>query len=201
MARSELHDLAFPMLALAGLTTLVAAPFDLISTFDSAPLSEAVTTVPYLLSGLIALVSSVFLAVAVAGLADHDGPGGRRLGRAALVLGLLAAISAVYLQVIHTFILPTFAAIAPDAVNGPPTGLAAVAVAGGLGFAVIGLVTLAVSAFRTRVFPRPAAVLIAVGILGFLTGGFSTLVLGAGLLWAGVAGMRTRTAMLAAQPA
>jgi hypothetical protein len=74
---------------------------------------------------------------------------------------------------------------------------------GSLLLTVVGLATFAVSALRSGVLPRPAAVLVLVGAVAFPLQSAATVLLGAGLLgllWAGIAGLRVRP-VLSDQPA
>ena len=82
----------------------------------------------------------------VAGLADHSGPDGRRLGRAAIVLGLIASVVGFFLEATHAFVQPTMVAAAPTVMNTPPGGPLLVGVFGGDLLILVGRVTLAVSA-------------------------------------------------------
>lgn len=197
MSRSPLYDLAHPMLALSGLAYLVSAAVGLPGEFDPTPVSnsELILDGSYVPWALLVTAASLLLAVGVAAIAEHRGPDGRGIGRAGLVLGLVAAVIGFFLNANHAFVQPAIAAAAPDLMNDPPGGLLAVGALGGFVVTVIGLVTFGVSAFRRRVLPRPAAVLIVVGVLAFVAGSVQDVLLGAGLLWAGLSGLRARTAV------
>ncbi len=196
MSRTPLHDLAHPMLALAGLATLAAAPIGGVDDFapDTVPHSVLVTTGEYFAWALLLTLSFPLLAVGIAGLAGHRGAGGRMLGRSALALGLVAAVIGFFQYATHAFVQPAYSVLAPQLIDSPPGGALAVAWLSGLALTVIGLVTFGVSGYRTRVLPRPAAVLIILGSLAFMAPSLASLLFGGGLLWAGVAGLRERSA-------
>jgi hypothetical protein len=132
----------------------------------------------------------LFLTVSVAGFADHRGPGGYGLARSASVLGLMGSTAGSFIEANHLIIQPAIAAAAPAMMNEPPGGPFAVGWFGAVLLSTVGLIVLAVSARRHRVWPMPAAALV---ILGTIAGGFISaggLALGVGLLWAGVSGLR-----------
>lgn len=194
MSRSPLHDLAHPMLLVAGLLTLAAGAWPVGAT---EPHSVLVTTTPYLIWALLMTLSFPFLAVGIAGLADHRGPGGRALGRTAVALGLLAAVAGFFQNATHAFVQPAYSVVAPAVIDEPPGGLLAIGWLGTLAVMVVGLVTLGVSGYRTRVLPRPAAVSMIVGTLAFpVLDGYEALLFGAGLVWAGAVGLRNRSSAL-----
>lgn len=196
MSATPLHDLAHPMLALAGLATLAALPVGGIDDFspDSEPYSVLVTTGSYLAWALLLTVSFALLAVGIAGLAGHRGADGRTLGRSALALALVAAVIGYFQNATHAFVQPAYSVVAPSLIDEPPGGLLAISWLAGVLIMVVGLVTFGVSAYRTRVLPRPAAMLIIVGSVAFPVPSLATLLFGGGLLWAGIAGLRQRSA-------
>lgn len=196
MSPTPLYHLAHPMLALAGLATLAAAPVGGFDDFspDTVPHSVLVTTGSYFAWALLLTVSFLLLAIGIAGLAGHRGADGRMLGRTALALALVAAVVGFFQNATHAFVQPAYSVLAPSLIDEPPGGPFAVGWLSGVALMVIGLVTLGVSAYRTRVLPRPAAVLIIVGAVAFPLPSVATLLFGGGLLWAGVAGLRDRSA-------
>jgi hypothetical protein len=187
------------MLVLAGLCNVVSVPFGLMGDFSDLSHAALARTGSVVTDAVLESAGFLFLAVAIAGLADHRGPGGRGLSSWAVALGLIGAVTGFYNSANHAFVQPAIGRAAPSLLNDLPTGLLAIGVFGGLLLTVVGLGTFAVSGYRSRVLPRPAAILLAVGSLGFVLESFGVLLLGAGLLWAGAAGLGARRALSAAQ--
>lgn len=190
---SPLHGLGYPMVVAAGACALASVPFGLPGDFVEMPHSELMATGSFVVDALLSAAGYLFLTFGFAGLADHVGRTGRGLGRTALLLGLAAAVVGFFLEATHAFVQPAIASAAPDMMNAPPGGLLAVGVFGSALLNLVGLVTFGVSALRAKVFPVVAAVLIIVGMLAFVVSSAQSLLLGAGLLWAGVSGLRSRT--------
>lgn len=190
MYRSPLHDLAHPMLALAGLATILSALFGLPGDWSSETHSHLALSSAHIASGGLAAVAFLLLAVGIAALADHRGSSGRGFGRWPLALGLAAAVASFFVAGTHAFVQPALARSAPALLDGAPSGLLAVGVFGALLVSVVGLATFGVSAYRNQTFPRPAAVLVAAGTFAFPLQSAASLAVGIGLLWAAVAGLR-----------
>jgi hypothetical protein len=106
MSRSPLHHLAHPMLALAGLTAVVSAPFGFMGDYSPPAPSALARTGPFVISWLLESLAFLFLAVAIAGLADHRGPAGRGPGAWAVGLGLVAAVAGFFERAFHAFLQP-----------------------------------------------------------------------------------------------
>ena len=111
------------------------------------------------------------------------------------MLGLIASVVGFFLEATHAFVQPTMVAAAPTVMNTPPGGPLLVGVFGGDLLILVGLVTLGVSAFRQRVWPRPAAVLLIIGMVAAPFGSVAALPMGIGLLWAGWSGLKARSAV------
>jgi hypothetical protein len=189
--RSQLHHLAHPMLTLSGLLLVVGSPFVILARFDERPFSRIALGAPYLAGSALTLAACACLAIGLAGLVDHTGPQGRRLGGPAMAAALIGVMGAVYLTAINVFIAPWLANVAPATIDGEYDGAFMAGWLGALVLNAIGMIWLGASGFRARVLPRSAAILIALGApIGFLVGDFPGVLTGVGLLWAGIAGLR-----------
>jgi hypothetical protein len=195
VSRSPLHHLAHPLLVLAGLATVVSVPFGLLGDFSDLSHAALARTTPFVADAGLECLGFLLFAVAIAGLADHRGPDGRGLGAWPVALGLVAAVTGFFTHAAQAFVQPAIGRAAPALLDDVPSGLLAVGVFGGMALTVAGLLTLAVSAYRTRVLPRPAAVLLGIGALGVVLGSVGALLLGAGLLWGGAAALGARRAV------
>jgi len=190
--RAPLHHTAHPLLAAAGLLYLVGVPFGLLAFFDERPHSVVLGGLPYLVESTATLAGSVCLLLGVVALGSHEGPRGAGLGGAALAGGVVALVAHCFVTGVHAFLQPYLAVHAPQTLDLPPDGTLAVGFFGSLVVYVVGMVALAVSGLRSGVLPRGAAVLLAAGAIGTFGGPFASVLLGAGTLWAGVAGLRRR---------
>lgn len=192
MSRSALHDLAHPMLALAGTSTIVAALLGFPGDWSSEPHARLATDSMNIVSSVVSAVAFLLLAIGIAALADHRGPDGRGFGPWPIASGITAAVVSFFTAATHAFVQPAMASAAPSLLESFPSGLLAVGVFGALLISIVGLVTFGVAAYRNRVFPRPAAVLVVVGVVAFPLQSVATLLVGASLLWAAVVGLRAR---------
>jgi hypothetical protein len=144
------------------------------------------------MSNAVSAAASLLLALGIAALADHQGPGGRGFGPVPIALGITAAVVGFFSSAARAFVQPALATAAPSLLDNAPSGLLAVGVFGGLLISIVGLVTFGVAAYRNRTFPRPAAVLVIVGVIAFPLQSVASLLVGAGLLWAAAVGLRAR---------
>jgi hypothetical protein len=192
VSRSALHNLAHPMLALAGLSTIVSAVLGSPGDWSSEPHSRLATSSTNIVSNVVSAVAFLLLAVGIAALADHRGPEGRGFGPWPMALGITAVVVSFFTAAARAFVQPALATAAPSLLDSPPSGLLAVGVFGALLISIVGLVTFGVAAYRNRTFPRTAAVLVVVGVVAFPLQSVASLLFGAGLLWAAVIGLRAR---------
>lgn len=158
---------------------------------DSRPFSEVAVTPLHLAFWSIQLAALVALSQVYPHLRALTGPDGRRIPEGALVLLGVGVVLDAATRFLEAFAVPAMAeAHAPFIDTTPPASLLVPLLAAGV-VHMAGLVALAVFAFRRRILPRPAAVLIAVGGLAVPTiGPVAGLLLGAGLAWGGVARLR-----------
>ncbi|MFG1709511.1 hypothetical protein ACFLIM_40635 [Nonomuraea sp. M3C6] len=191
--RSPLYHLAHPLLTFAGLLFVVGAPFVFLARSDPAPFSQIARGPAFLAGNGLTLAASFCLLLGLAGLAGHHGPGGRRMGGPAVIAGLAGALGAAYWTAINVFIAPWLGETAPAVLNGSLyTAPFLIGWLGATALYCVGMIWLGVSGFRSRVVPLPAAILLAIdGPVAFALGAdFPGVLAGAGLLWAGVAGLR-----------
>ena len=195
MTRSPLHYLAQPMLVLAGSFLLMAVPFGIYCDFAADPHYTLILSTPFLIHALLTSATFLSINVGIACLADHRGPTGRPLGRWASVSGLVASTVGFFLEANHAFIQPAIVVAAPSVMAAAPTGLLAIGVFGGDLVVLIGLAAFGISVFRARLWPRPAAGLFVAGVLAMPFGSLGSLLIGVGLAWAGLSGLRARSAV------
>ncbi|WP_248960659.1 hypothetical protein [Sphaerisporangium perillae] len=188
----QLAHIAYPMLTAAGLLLLVAAPFEVLTEIDDRPYSQQALASTYHVDSLLGLVSTLCLFLGVAAVAGRTGPGGRMISGPACVTVLLGLMGAAFLQAVSVFLVPSLATSAPAVLDAPPSGWHAAGVIVSLALWVVGIVWLSVSAFRSRVFPRIAAVVLGVGGAATFFGPISGFLMGIGLLWIGIAGIRLK---------
>lgn len=160
------------------------------------PLSEIVTTAPYIVESLLFLLGAVLVLFSLFGLHNRQSQAAGSLG----VVGFLVAFlgSALWLAIhwTFTFIAPYVAGEAPEVVDGGvPLALPLSGLIFSLGWLLFGL-----AALRARVYPRVAAILLMVGaILGFIPLPLSTVPLFVAVAWLGYALFTGKDAS-AAQP-
>lgn len=108
--------------------------------------------------------------------------------------GILAAVGVCLdacARFAEAFFVPYLGREAPALLDSPPDAGLLVPLLGSGVVAMIGTATLAVVAWRRRVFPRPAAALLLVGaVIVPVLGPVSNVFIGTALLWAGVAARR-----------
>ena len=171
-----------PAVMLAG-ALFVAADLLSLSIFPKFPSSVSLTSEPYAIQSILKLVAAVLLLLGLFGLHARQAEAAGPLGTA----GFLAAFSGTALVVgsfwATAFFAPAMAASVPaafDALQGPPGRLADAFVVTIATF-VLGWMLFGVAAWRTRVYPRAAALLLILGaplafgtllVVGFPTGVF-----------------------------
>lgn len=174
-----------------GLLLLLGLTLSPLMFFDASPYSEIAATPTHLVLYAMWMLCLIALSQAFPQLGGMAGPAGRRLSAVAAVVaggGMTFKAAAWFLL---AFGNPSIAAHAPQMLDTTPDlvillpGIAAEMAA------MVGMIWLAVSGWRSGVFPRAAVILlilasIAVPVLGPL----SNVPLGAALLWIGIAGAR-----------
>ncbi len=167
---------------LAG-ASFIAADLLSLSIFPKFPSSESLTSEPYAIQSLLKLAGAALLLLGLFGLHARQAEAAGPVGTA----GFLAAFSGTALAVgsfwATAFFAPAMAASDPagfDALNGPPGRLADAFIMTIASF-VLGWMLFGVAAWRARVYPRAAALLVILGsplalgtllVVGFPTGVF-----------------------------
>lgn len=202
--KTERNHLLPPALSLIG-TLLVAngAVLGIGWLFDGAErFSETAALWQYAAYNRIYLLVLIALVVVLPHLRSLTSPDGRRLPTG--LLQLAAAMTVLQAAAAFTmgFVAPFLAEVAPVALDIEDGGVFAIAMMASYTAFFVAVVALGIVAFRRRVFPRPAALLIVLG--GLLTpmfGPVGSILIGAGLAWSGLATGRRRTPELAPMPA
>ncbi len=161
----------------------VAADLLSLSISPKFPSSASLTSEPYAIQSVLKLVAAVLLLLGLSGLYARQAEAAGPLGTA----GFLAAFSGTALVVgsfwATAFFAPAWASVDPagfDAGEGPPGRLADAFVVTMATF-VLGWILFGVAAWRARVYPRAAALLLVFGaplalgtllVVGFPTGVF-----------------------------
>lgn len=167
---------------LAG-ASFIAADLLSLSIFPKFPSSESLGSEPYTIQSILKLIGAALLLLGLFGLHARQAEAAVPLG----TVGFLAAFSGTALAVgsfwATAFFAPAMAAMDPvafDAGEGPPGRLANAFVVT-MGTFVLGWMLFGVSAWRARVYPRAAALLLILGsplavgtllVVGFPTGVF-----------------------------
>lgn len=120
------------------------------------------------------------------------GPDGRRLPEAVLVLAGVGAALDACTRFVSAFVTPYLAERAPVLVDQAPAAILLGPLLGAGVVAMIATAAVGIFAWRRRVFPRPAAVLLALGGVAIpAIGPLSTVLVGIALAWVGLSA-RTR---------
>ncbi len=186
---------------------LVAADLLSLSISPKFPSSASLGSEPYAIQSVLKLSAAGLLLLGLSGLHARQAEAAGLLGTA----GFLAAFSGTALMVgafwASAFFAPAWASLDPagfDAGEGPPGRLAGAFVVSWAAF-VLGWMLFGVAAWRTRVYPRAAALLLIFGsplalgtllVVGFPTGVFFS----AAVAWLGYA-LWLEKAAPAGQPA
>ena len=162
---------------------------------DSRPFPEVAATDTQVVYHAVLLAVLVALIQALPHLSRLTGRDGRTFPRVLLVLVGIGMTLDAGTRVIEGFMVPSLAVDAPHLLDAAPAPLLLTLMVSGWVVYALSLFALGAVAFARRIFPRPAAALVAVGALVIpVIGPFSGLVIGTGLAWAGVAATRRRTA-------
>jgi hypothetical protein len=184
---SALHGLGRPLLVFAGLPLLVAAPFEFLSVFDSRPFPEIAAGTAHAVSAHLVLLGFCGLLLAVPALVTHTGSTGRRLGRTAALLATAGAAGGVVSQWYIGTVLPWLAHSKSPELSGEMGG---VGLYGTMALLMAGILALGISGLRSRVLPRPAAIMLIVAAVAAVFPPALVALTGAALLWSGAAGLR-----------
>ena len=185
--RGTLMALTASGVVLAVNAVVLGAPLFL----DSRPFSEIAVTPLHFAFWSIQLAGLVVLSQVYPRLHVLEGPDGRRLPEWALWLLGVGVVLDAATRFLEAFAVPAMADAHPGFIDNTPPAMLLVPLLGAGVVHMAGLLALGVYAFRRRILPRPAAVLIAVGGLAVPTiGPVAGLLLGAGLAWAGAARLR-----------
>ncbi|MEV5765334.1 hypothetical protein AB0L34_12300 [Micromonospora sp. NPDC052213] len=185
---SALHGLARPLMVLSGLALLVGTPFEVMTAFDDRPFAEVAAGGPHRTAAWLILLGFGALLLAVPALATHVGPAGRRFGRTVTLLAMLGAAGGMVSQWYIGTVLPWLAGSAHPDLTGEMGGLP---LYGSMLLLVVGLLALGIGSVRTRLLPRPAAVMLIVAAVGGIFPFVLVPLAGAALLWGGTAGLRS----------
>jgi hypothetical protein len=174
-------------LVFAGLPLLLSTPFEVLSVFDSRPFPEVAAGTTHAAAAWLMLLGFAGLLLVVPALATHTGPSGRRLGRIAVLLAMAGAAGGVVLQWYIGVVLPWLAASDSPALTGEMGG---VGLYGTQALLTGGILALGISGLRSRVLPRPAAIMLIVAAVATVFPFVLVALTGAALLWSGAAGLR-----------
>ncbi len=178
----------------AGLASLIAAVLIIASQFAGLflltaelPLSESIKSTPAALYNILKLSGFVLLLLGLVGLYARQSAAGGMLVLTGFLVAFLGTMLVAGDWWFETFAVPWLAEVAPQVLEIAPSGTL---IAGGVtGFALFaaGWALFGIASFRSRVFPRWAAILLTVGgMLGFQAGSPPFLmVLAIGVGWMG----------------
>ena len=156
--------------------------------FDPSSFSEIGGSSTHRTYYVVLLLCVASLSLVLPRLTDVTGSTGRTLPGAVLTFVGLGVFFDGGTRFVEAFVVPYLADFAPELLNDTP--------ASGLMYAMVtawilymaSLVLLGVTAYRRRVFPRAACVLIIIGGASVpLLGPLSGILIGAGLTWSGIA--------------
>lgn len=184
---SPLHGLARPLLVFTGLVLLVATPFEILSVFDSRPFAEAATGTIHAVAAWLLMLGFAGLLLTVPALITHTGPTGRRLGRTPVLLAMAGAAGGIVSQWYIGAVIPWLASSGSPSLAGEMGG---VELYGTMALLVVGLLALGISGLRSRVLPRPAAIMLIVAALATIFPFVLVPLAGTALLWSGATGPR-----------
>lgn len=182
-----------------GLTLTGAALFALgvglgpLMMFDSRPYSELSATPQHFVHYVVWMACLVALSQIYPRLAGLTGPHGRSVSMAAATAAGVGAALDACARFLLAFVNPYLSAHEPALLDTAPDAILLVPTLGVGVTAMVGVIWLGVSGWRAQVFPRPAVVLLVVGSLAIpALGPLSNVLLGAALVWCGIAVRRRR---------
>ncbi len=163
--------------------------------FDSRDYSEVAGGPVHLLHYVIWTAGMLALSQLYHGLGRVPGRSGRTIPAAVVTLASVGVALDACARFVSAFVTPYLAAQEPALVDSTPDTILLVPLLATGVVAMAGTAALAVSAWRRGVFPRPAAVLLVVGAVAIpALGPLSNVLLGAALVWIGLALRGSRSA-------
>lgn len=159
---------------------------------NSAPFSEIAGSASHLGYQAVLLGCVLVLNLALPKLAGLAGETGRTLPAGLLTFAAAAAFLDGGTRFVEAFVTPFLADHAPALLDESPASALMYAMVAAWVLWSIALVAVGVTAYRRRVFARPACVLLAVGGVAIpAIGPLSGVLIGSALAWAGAARLRT----------
>ena len=160
--------------------------------FDPRPFSEVASTPQHVTYYVVLLVLLAAFAQVLPRLCAVTGGTGRSFPDGVLVLLGVGVFFDAATRFGEAFMVPFLAAHAPELLDDTPSTVLMSAMVTSWVLYLIGLVTLGVVAYRRRIFPRPAAVLLMVGAVTVpVIGPLSGMLIGTALAWGGYAARRS----------
>lgn len=158
--------------------------------FDSRPYSELAATPLHLAHYAAWTLCLVALSQVYPRLAGLAGPRGRVSTAAATAAGVGVALDACA-RFVLAFVNPYLAAHEPALLDTTPDAILLVPALAASVAAMVGTIWLGVSGWRARAFPRPGVALLVLGSVAIpALGPLSNILLGAALMWCGMAARR-----------
>lgn len=162
----------------AGLVSVVAAVLIIVSQiigfflFNSdLPLSESIKTTPAMFYNILKLSGFVLLLLGLVGLYARQSVTAGILGLIGFLVAFLGTALVAGDWWFETFAVPWLADAAPQALGWTPSGTLKAGGVTGFALFALGWALFGMASFRTRVFPRLAAIVLIVGgVLGFQAG-------------------------------
>ena len=153
---------------------------------DSRPFSTVASTPVHLAYYCTLLVLLGVLAQVLPHLGSVAGSTGQRFPSSILALAGVGVFLDAGTRFAEAFVVPFIAARAPELLDTSPSSVLMGAMVTAWVVYLVGLVSLGIAAYRRRIFPRPAAVLLIVGGLSVpVVGPLSGLLIGPALAWGG----------------
>lgn len=152
--------------------------------FDSRNYSDVVPETGHLVHYTVWCIWLIALSQLFPRMGRLRGATGQGFPAWVLVLAGVGAAADACARFVNAFVLPALVEEAPRLVDEPPAAVLLVPLLGVGVIWMVGAVALAVVAFRRRIFPRPAAVLLGVaGVSIPVVGPLSAVLLGVALVW------------------
>lgn len=161
--------------------------------FDSRPYSELAATPQHLVHYGVWTVCLVALGQIFPRLAGLTGPQGRPVSAAAATAAGVGVTLDACARFLLAFANPYLSAQEPALLDTTPDAILLVPTLGVGVVAMVGVIWLGVSGWRAEVFPRPAVALLVLGSVAIpALGPLSNVLVGAALVWCGMAASRRR---------
>lgn len=188
------------LLTLTAIGAVMAANSLLLGTrlmfgFAGVPFSEVALTGTHVAYNVVLVALLVAFAQVVPRLGQVTGPQGRGFPNPVLLVVCIGVMLDAATRFGEAFMVPFLGRHAPELLDSTPDRVLMSAMVACWIAYLVGLVTLGVVAFRRRIFPRPAAVLLVVGGLSVpAVGPLSGSLIGVALAWGGCAALRAAPA-------